>query len=104
MLEIVYDPDLGFAYKDGETSKLVNFWINQVNAGKHIHIITSTFLTIQELRLAIQQGRLPLSKFMLLYRLPNGGMQQMDVDTDGNIARWPEGFGDHLEKILIRLL
>lgn len=99
-LTIKYDSMIGDCVPDGMAKDYVDSRINLLMTGEgDVHLKVSSFVIIDEFRLAVKEKRIPVDQIKFKY-----GTMFLDINEDGMIAPWPDGFCDVYDKILDGLL
>jgi hypothetical protein len=97
---VYYEPNGAHSLADGEMEDHLNKRIDIVNSTEQrVFVFVSNFSYIDEVRMAISQGR--LSHEIVEFHF-NGIV--ISSDQDGNLDKWPKGFGDRTSKILCAIV
>jgi hypothetical protein len=99
-LLVYYEPNGAHARSDGEMEAHLNERIDIVNNTEQIIVVfTSNFLYIEEVRMAICQGR--ISHELVEFHFED---HIINSTKEGRLDEWPKGFGDRTEEILCAIL
>lgn len=94
-MEVRYDPFNGLVIPDGQIQQ----WADQVQNNPVVTIGSETMMN--ELRARHREKRLHITAVKYW---TEGHFISLEIDTDGRINEWPDGFCDHNDKALERLL
>jgi len=83
--------------------KLVEFFVNMSNSGKHIILETHSDHIMMGVRVAVKQKRINPSDVIINYLSSEVDTINPEIDHDGRISTWPEGFFDDISKNLATL-
>jgi hypothetical protein len=99
-LFVFYEPNSAHARSDGEMEADLNKRIDLINnTEQNVFIFTSNFLYIDEVRMAISQGR--LSHEVVEFHFND---ITINSNQDGELDEWPKGFGDRTSEILCAIV
>ena len=96
---MIYDAHVGQPIADGLVENYVTNLISHKNTITCPIHTTSSALVIHTLRACIAEGKVSCDDVIFIF---NG--DELLPDKDGRLAKWPDGFADHFDKTLDRLL
>jgi hypothetical protein len=109
MITVIYDAKNGIPFRDGEVDEyidcLIEDLINHDNLQEptfEITIATDNFL--EAIRLAVRQRRIPFMWVRLMWYPADQDPYIIEIDPNGNLSEWPEGFADYTQNIVARLV
>lgn len=109
MLYLEYDATRGKAYKDGECDDVVEEWAKDLEDGGYTWnaqggspddpLMFSTANVFTALRVAVKRGRISADEISVEFE-----GKFLELDSDGRMIDWPNGFCDHNHNWLLQLL
>lgn len=109
MIYLTYDPYQGVAYRDGEVDTYIDSIVDSLEAARDhnmqidVHITYATDNILEAFRLAVHQRRIPFDVVQILWQREDD-LAQINIDPNGNLEEWPEGFADYTMKKISQLI
>jgi len=105
MITIIYDAYIGTSIPDGFVNKTVDEILERYRSGKEFgRLEYSNALLIHAMRLAVKHGRITHDEVRFEFKERGEPCHVLYPDRNGNLAHWPKGFCDHMDKILEGLI